>query len=464
MYQDTIHCIDGQSNQNNLIQLANSLNINTAICGDYSVVVSSDDQNNFNNFINQISNNTNYCIINDNINFKTNFSMNDKPQITDLITESMKPQFNANTAVPNKTANNMAIYYNMPVQTPSPTAPKVTIGIISLGGGYRLSDLQYYWRYNCGYSYYPTVTNVLVGVSAVPTFNINDGASLENTLDLELAGGICPNSKLIFYSGVNSTAGFYNTIAAAINDTVNKPTIISISWGAPESEFAQNTATSYNQLFASAVSKGITICIASGDGGSTDGVSGRTVHVDFPSSSPYVVACGGTSISSTGVETCWSYNKTYNWGTGGGESIYFPKPTYQNGVSNISSNTFRSLPDISLLSDPLDGWIIYAGGANYSIGGTSCSAPSFSGYLSLLNLTFPKVNNVTVQLNTLLYRIALNNSLYSTCYKDMIGGNNDPNANVDNPVKYLCTTGFDMCTGWGSINGINLKNALINAL
>ncbi|MGZ5800583.1 MAG: S53 family peptidase, partial [Burkholderiaceae bacterium] len=205
-----------------------------------------------------------------------------------------------------QTAGYLSKYYNFPA--PSSSAP--TIAIISLGGGYQLSDLQTYWSKIMGLSKYPQVINISVD-GAVARYT-GTGADQENTLDLEIAGGICPNATLLFYSAPNTDQGFYNAINAAVKGStiggkLYKASIISISWGGPESQWNPTTMLAYNQLFQSAVSQGITICAAAGDDGSSDGVSDGKPHVDFPASSPYVIACGGTSISA-GKETAWAWN------------------------------------------------------------------------------------------------------------------------------------------------------------
>ena len=133
------------------------------------------------------------------------------------------------------TAVYMAQYYNYPsinISLPSPV-----IAIISLGGGYQLSDLQTYWKTICGLSTYPTVINVPVGQSTVPKYTGSD-SDLENTLDLEICGAIAHNATLLFIAGVNTTTGFYNAFSAAINGVTvagkrYKPTIISCSWDHP---------------------------------------------------------------------------------------------------------------------------------------------------------------------------------------------------------------------------------------
>src|SRR5208283_1975565 len=95
-----------------------------------------------------------------------------------------------------------------------------------------------------------------------------------------------------------------------IQDHKNKPSVISISWGGPESNWTRQSLTAFDQAFQAAAAMGITVCAASGDNGSSDGVDDGADHVDFPASSPYCLACGGTSLTSSNGkitgETVWN--------------------------------------------------------------------------------------------------------------------------------------------------------------
>ena len=131
---------------------------------------------------------------------------------------------------------------------------------------YLTTDLTYYWQTVVGMTKIPTVTYVDVdGVTNAPNQKIRSGdGSDENTLDIEIAGGLCPTSKIAYF-GPNTEKGFYDTINYAIHDTVHNPAIISVSWGAPELDFtATPTLLAYDQIFALAKQ---TICVATGDSG-----------------------------------------------------------------------------------------------------------------------------------------------------------------------------------------------------
>ncbi len=354
-----------------------------------------------------------------------------------------------------RTAGALAKYYNFPTQ--NGTAP--TIAIISLGGTYLTNDLNYYWRTIEGLTTLPTVTYVNVdGTTNRPNQTIVSGdGSDENTLDIEIAGATCPGAKIVVYFGQNTFQGFYNAINAAINDNTNKPSIISISWGASELYYTTSQLNAYNSLFQTANTKGISITVASGDNACDDGVGDNKPHCDFPSTSPYVIACGGTNIGTT--ETTWSWNKTYKWGTGGGISATFAEPNFQKNIITYPTASIvqtlkgkRAIPDIAMNADPSSGWTIYFNGHLYvnSFGGTSCVAPAMAGLLGLMNLSYP------TNFCTSLYAIYPTNK---SCFRDITVGTND---SIKATGVYNAGTGYDFCTGLGSLDGTQLFNTFKN--
>ena len=121
------------------------------------------------------------------------------------------------------------------------------------------------------------------------------------------------------YFAPNTDQGFLDAVTTAIHDTTNKPSVISISWGGPESSWTQQSLTAFDQAFQAAAAMGITVCVAAGDGGSSDGATGD--NVDLPASDPYVLACGGTSLQASGnsitSETVWN-DGAQGGATGGG--------------------------------------------------------------------------------------------------------------------------------------------------
>jgi len=147
----------------------------------------------------------------------------------------------------------LANLYNFP----NNTGAGQTIGIIELGGGYSSSDMNTYFN-NLGLSVKPTIINVNVD-GAYNNPADTSGANYEVVLDIQVAGAIANAAKIVVYFAPNSYNGFYNAFYTAINDTVNNPNVLSISWGAPELYWGSSNLNRYNSLFAQAVAKKITI-------------------------------------------------------------------------------------------------------------------------------------------------------------------------------------------------------------
>ena len=153
----------------------------------------------------------------------------------------------------------------------------------------------------------------------------------EVMLDIEIAAAVAPGANIVVHFAANSDQGFIDAISTAVHDPASKPGVISISWGAPESSWTQQSMTALNQACQSSAALGITITVAAGDNGSTDGVTDGANHVDFPSSSSHVLARGGTKLigshSAITSEVVWNETANNEGATGGGVSSVFSRPT-----------------------------------------------------------------------------------------------------------------------------------------
>jgi kumamolisin len=314
-----------------------------------------------------------------------------------------------------------------------------TIGLIELGGGYTTSDITTYFG-GLGIKP-PTVVAVSVdgGTNAPGDPNGADG---EVALDIQVAGSIAPGVKMAVYFAPNTDQGFIDAITTAVHDTANKPSVISISWGGPESSWAQSSVTALDDACQSAAALGVTITVASGDNGSSDGVSGGGNHVDFPASSPHVLACGGTeligSVSTITSETVWN-DGTQGGATGGGFSTLFPVPSWQTGVGIAGSG--RGVPDVAGDAAPESGYNILVDGQQEVVGGTSAVAPLWAALVALIN---QQKGTPVGMVNATLYSDAKD-------FRDITQGNNG---------AYSAATGWDACTGLGSPNGQAIASAL----
>ena len=346
----------------------------------------------------------------------------------------------------------VATAYNFPAGT---DGTGECIALIELGGGYKPTDLTSYFK-QLNLSTTPTVSAVSVDHGKnQPTGDAN-GPDGEVMLDIEVAGAVAPGAKIVVYFAPNTDAGFLDAITTAIHDKTNQPTVVSISWGGPESSWTSQAMTSMDEAFQSAAALGITVCIAAGDDGSTDGVTDNLNHVDFPASSPYALACGGTRLTATGntisSETVWNELANNEGATGGGISDFFALPTFQAGAkvppsANPGNHVGRGVPDVAGDADPVTGYVTRVDGQPDVIGGTSAVAPLWAGLIARLN---QKLQTPVGYANPLLYGTAAK----AGAFHDITSGNNG---------AYTAGPGWDACSGLGTPIGTALLSALAPA-
>jgi kumamolisin len=343
----------------------------------------------------------------------------------------------------------VASLYNFPTTA---SGKGQCIAVIELGGGYRSQDLKHYFKTVLQMTP-PKVSAISVdGGTNKPTGDSN-GPDGEVMLDIEVAGAVAPHAKIVVYFAPNTDQGFYDAISTALHDTNNNPSVISISWGGPESTWSDQSLTEYNALLEDAATLGVTVCVASGDNGSTDGVTDGLQHADFPASSPYALACGGTKLTGSGgnisTEVVWNETANNEGATGGGISAIFAKPDYQASAgvpASVNPGGFvgRGLPDVAGNADPVSGYDVYVDGQAAVIGGTSAVAPLWAGLVACIN---EQLGARAGFLNPTLYsQIAGSAGLH-----DITSGNNG---------AYAAGMGWDACTGLGSPDGTALAGAL----
>lgn len=317
----------------------------------------------------------------------------------------------------------------------SATGVGQTIGIIELGGGYRQTDLTTFFK-SLGLTA-PAVTTVSVDGGKNSPSNGN-GADGEVMLDIEVSAAVAPGAKVAVYFAPNTDQGFIDAITTAVHDTTNKPGVISISWGGPESSWTQQSLTALDAACQSAAALGITITVAAGDNGSSDGGAGN--NVDFPASSPHVLACGGTTLEASGAniisETVWNETVSNEGATGGGVSTVFALPTWQ-AKSNVpapsTSTGGRGVPDVAGDADPSTGYSIRVDGQTMVIGGTSAVAPLWAGLIAIANQQLGKSVGF---INPAIYAAKA-----AADFNDITQGNNG---------AFSAGPGWDACTGLGS--------------
>ncbi|MGB6986324.1 MAG: S53 family peptidase [Candidatus Aquilonibacter sp.] len=319
-----------------------------------------------------------------------------------------------------------------------------TIAIIELGGGYSASDFAAY----CSQLGVPQAQVEVVSVDgATSSPGTDQDADTEVMLDIEVAGTIAHGARVVVYFAPNTDQGFIDAVATAVHDTTYAPSVISISWGDAESNWTSQAMTALDNACAAAAAIGVTVCVASGDGGSSDGVSDGEPHADFPASSPHALGCGGTTITAKNgaisAETAWS-------DSGGGVSDVFALPSWQSSAkvpapSNPSGG--RGVPDVCADADPDSGYSVRVDGSTVVVGGTSAVAPLWAGLIALMN---QQLGTSVGFINAKIYDLA-GYPRSPGPLQDITSGSNG---------AYSAGVGWDPVTGLGRPDGSLLESAL----
>lgn len=319
-----------------------------------------------------------------------------------------------------------------------------TIAIIELGGGYVQADLDAYFG-ALGLAT-PSVAAVSVDGGGNAPGSDADG---EVMLDIEVAGALASGARIVVYFAPNTDQGFYNAVSQAAHDTTHAPSVISISWGGPEDTWSTQAMAAMNSALEDAATLGVTVTVACGDNGSSDGENDGRPHVDFPSSSPYALACGGTRLQASGThiesEVVWNEMAGNEGATGGGVSAVYALPGFQQkaGVPAAPDGSGkRGVPDVSAVADPLTGYRVRVDGKDEVIGGTSAVAPLWAALVARLNGTLGR---------TLGYPHGALYALDERVFRDIVAGDNG---------DFAAGPGWDACTGLGSPDGDALLKAL----
>jgi kumamolisin len=326
-----------------------------------------------------------------------------------------------------------------------------TLAIIELGGGFDPRDLETYFA-EIGV---PAPSVRVVSVDGAQNSPTGDPSSADGEveLDIEIAGALAPGAELLVYFAPNTDQGFLDALNTAIH-AQHTPTAISISWGSSEDKWTPQARTVFDHALADAAALGVTVCVAAGDNGSSDGQANGRVHVDFPASSPHALACGGTRLEtdSTGAilsETVWN-DGTNGGATGGGVSDVFALPAYQAtaGVpGRVGGGTGRGVPDIAAEADPVTGYVVLVDGEWVAVGGTSAVAPLWAALLCRLAQAIGRPLGLV---QTRLYAGAKRGQ-GQPGFRDITVGNNG---------AYRAGPGWDACTGLGVPDGTALLKRL----
>ncbi|MCW2753320.1 MAG: serine protease [Marmoricola sp.] len=382
----------------------------------------------------------------------------------------------------------------------------VTVGIIdAFASATMLSDANTYSA-NHGL---PTLNGlyseqVAPGILGHPATSKKDpaGWSGEEALDVEAVHTMAPGAKILYVGSPNNGAD----MDSALNWIVSKHAadIVSNSYGFSSEALPPGNIKPTNDIFIQAAATGISLFFPSGDNGDETGaVAGATPTPDWPASSPWVTAVGGTSLGVTSTNTRlfelgWETNKSllsagawaapfYVYGSGGGTSRLFAQPSYQAGVVPASmSQTYggapmRVVPDVAAVGDPTTGMAVgqtqlfpdgHAAYAEYRIGGTSLSSPLYAGMFAL---ALQKAGHEFGLANPVLYQAGANDitktdlATYPGAVRvDFVNGVDGSNGysytaryfDADTGLTIHVAPGYDDVTGVGSPTGAAWLNAI----
>jgi subtilase family serine protease len=325
------------------------------------------------------------------------------------------------------------------------------IGIIELGGGYVAADIDAYFEMIGIHT--PKIVDVSVAGGGNRPL-LNQIIDSEVCLDIQVAGSVAPGAQLACYFAPCTFLGFIDAINSALHDRENRPSALSISWSISEAAWLSNQMVvgAFEEVLKDAAMLGVTICCASGDYGATSECRDGRAWVDYPSSSPYILACGGTSLYAEDdrefAEIAWNTLAIQGQATGGGISELFPLPEWQKSANvppsiNIDRRIGRGVPDVAAVSDPLTGYFVRVDGTNTVIAGTSSAAPLWCGLTARIS---QRLGTRVGYLNPLLYEIARKG-----VFRDIVIGHNG---------GYSARPGWDACTGLGRPIGSQLLEAL----
>ncbi|MCY4753851.1 protease pro-enzyme activation domain-containing protein [Pelomonas aquatica] len=330
-----------------------------------------------------------------------------------------------------------------------PSASTATIGIITQGSMTQtVADLKTFAA-NAGYPV-PPVSVVTVGSASTDTSGVDEW-NMDSQSSLAAAGGTI-KSMLLYTATTLSDADLTTTYNKAVSDNLAK--VINVSLGECETAAKSSGITASNdQIFQTAVAQGQTFSVSSGDSGSYE-CGGSTSQQSYPAVSPYVMAIGGTTLSTSGGtwvgETAWSCSgpttcpQSASGGTGGGVSSTEAAPSWQTSAGVLTTAGKRGVPDIAFDAAPSSGALILVNGANVQIGGTSLAAPLFTGFYSRIQAAHG--NTLGFPASTLYAGAAANPSWFH----DVTSGSNG---------GYSAGVGWDYVTGYGSLQVQNFSSA-----
>jgi hypothetical protein len=360
-----------------------------------------------------------------------------------------------------------------PLGNPGSTPPETSIAIAAFGD-VSFSDLLAYQ------TEFPYLSYLVAKIFVDGGYTCNNSAGpdsncVETTVDTEFSlatsnsfASNANTAEIFVYESSGNASDLYNAIVDQ-----GKARIFSTSFGWPEGiNISDSQMQGFENIFASYVIRGWTLLAATGDNGATAGCKDQ-LAVEYPASDPYMVAAGGTTLRFNSNDT---YDYEYAWTGGtlagqcaskhgggtGGVSSYFPSPAYQAGLGV----NFRAVPDIALNAGGPQ-VVIYDGQPGGYATGTSMVAPELAGFFAQENAYLLSIGNACGGSGTaacaplgwvtpLLYAKDINTAPHYPYYDITFGCNSNDITIQYGLNPYCAETGFDLVTGWGSANMLQL--------
>jgi len=325
------------------------------------------------------------------------------------------------------------------------------IAIVEPAGGYLQSDLAA----ACAAMALPAprVIDINVGKGR-NAWGANPTADKEVSLDIQVAAAVAPEARLAVYFTEANEQGFVDGVAQAVYDKTNRPSVVIVTWGEPEVFWPTRARKALDAVLADAVRLGVTVVAAAGDELATERMNDGHAHVDYPASSPYVLGCGGTTITLDAPGTTIVDEVVWNDGangTGGGVSAKYAVPSFQKNAKVPPSVTGgrrgRGVPDVAAAADEVNGYRIFFNGAATVTSGTSAVAPLWGAFLALINAQRARPLGFV---NPFLYQ-------HPELLRVVTSGNN---INTFENIGYQAGPGWSACTGLGVPKGADLIRAL----